>query len=115
MVTRIEDRTLYYGFVDIVKKLYEAKKPSSKQLKYLFEYLFVVSSKDPLDWNGSGCGLNNPIVLTNSIGLAENERLKKAESNEIRTSELLLCKVYMAEINEHNSENRYSTCINNWF
>ncbi len=108
MVTRIEDRTLHYSFADVVKKLYEAKDPQPKKLKDLFSYLFVVrtGNDDPLDINYSGCGPNNPIILTNNIGLAENERLKKKEQNEIRTSHLILCKVYIAEIKEHDNDNR---------
>ena len=107
-VTKIEDRDQYYRFSDTVKKAFECNNPQTKRLKELFEYLFIVGSRnetaDPLDFQHSGCGLGEPIVFSNSIGLVENNRLKQTQPGaQSVTGELVLCKVYIADMKEHHT------------
>ena len=91
-----------------MKKAFECNNPQTRRLKDLFDYLFIVGSRnettDPLDFQHRGCGLGEPIVLSNSIGLAESNRLKQTESGaQGVTGELLLCKVYIADMKEHQT------------
>ena len=114
MVTRIEDRTLFYRFYDRVKLLTEETKSQPKKMKDLFDYLFLARAPDEklYDFECGGSGLNKegeestPIVLSNSIGLAEDERLKGVGPFEKRTGELLLCKVYLGNLVEHKEKSR---------
>lgn len=86
----------------------DTKIQSKKSQRDLLDYLFLVWTPG-IDFTAAsdeGCHFVNgsSVILTNSIGLAEHQRLQ-ANGHDIKGhSMLLLCKVYVGTAQEHTDD-----------
>ena len=107
MVTRIESRPTHNNFADSLRQLLECQKPLTKKShRDLLDYLFLVWLPEInfVNINNAGSGLTEEapyVLLTNSIGLAERERHKSRGPCDRRSTDLILCKVFVGNIVEH--------------
>ena len=86
----------------------DTKIKSKKSHRDLMDYLFLVWTPriDFTAASDEGCGFINSssVVLTNSIGLAEQHRLQTESCRMKDQSMLLLCKVYTGTPLEHTDD-----------
>ena len=109
-IVRIENNLLNNQFMDTLTSLLESRATSlqpKSSYRDLLDYLFLVWTPD-IDFvaiGNKGCGLitasKSYVTLTNSVNIAEKERLNQNGTQPVN-GELLVCKVYVGDMMEHN-------------